>query len=60
MKPSEYRDRVVDVTEKFAKSTGVMAPVPDDIANPCSERKEKEGHLLTQAEDEKERNLEIV
>lgn len=54
MKPSSFRDRVVDVAEEFAKFTAVMVPVSDDLTNRYSERKEKlaEGKLLTQAEKE--------
>jgi arsenical resistance protein ArsH len=54
MKPSEFRDRVVDVAEEFAKFTAVMVPVADDLTNRFSERKEKEekGRLLSQAEKE--------
>lgn len=54
MKPSDFRDRVVDVAEEFAKFTAVMVPVADDLTNRYSERKEKEekGRILTQAEKE--------
>lgn len=54
MKPSGFRDRVVDVAEEFAKFTAVMVPVADDLTNRYSERKEKEkeGRLLSQAEKE--------
>ena len=59
MKPSSYRDRVVDVAEEFAKFTAVMAPVSDDLTNRYSERKEKEkeGKLLTQAEKEQKKTI---
>ena len=59
MKPSDYRDRVVDVAEEFAKFTAVMAPVSDDLTNRYSERMEKmkKGRLLTQAEKEKEKTV---
>lgn len=55
MKESEFRDRVVDCAEEFAKFTAVMAPIADDLTDRYSERKEKEekGRLLTQAEKEK-------
>jgi arsenic resistance protein ArsH len=60
MKPSDYRDRVVDVAEEFAKFSAVMAPVADDLTNRYSERMEKmkQGRLLTQAEKEKEKTVE--
>jgi arsenic resistance protein ArsH len=60
MKPSSFRDRVVDVAEEFAKFTAVMAPVSDDLTNRFSERKEKmaEGKLLTQAEKEIKNTIE--
>jgi arsenic resistance protein ArsH len=60
MKPSSFRDRVVDVAEEFAKFTAVMAPVSDDLTNRYSERKEKmkEGKLLTQAEKEMKKTIE--
>ena len=59
MKPSSYRDRVVDVAEEFAKFTAVMAPVSEDLTNRYSERKEKEkeGRLLTQAEKEQKKTV---
>lgn len=54
MKPSSFRDRVVDCAEEFAKFTAVMAPVSEELTDRYSERKEKEaeGRLLTQAEKE--------
>lgn len=54
MKPSELRDRVVDVAEEFAKFTAIMTPVSDQLTDRYSERKEKEekGRLLTQQEKE--------
>jgi arsenic resistance protein ArsH len=60
MKPSSFRDRVVDVAEEFAKFTAVLAPVSDDLTNRYSERKEKmkEGKLLTQAEKEMKKTIE--
>ena len=60
MKPSDYRDRVVDVAEEFAKFAAVMAPVSDDLTNRYSERMEKmkKGRLLTQAEKEKQKTIE--
>lgn len=59
MKPSSYRDRVVDVAEEFAKFTAVMAPVSHDLTNRYSERKEKEaeGRLLSQAEKEQKKTV---
>jgi arsenic resistance protein ArsH len=58
MKDSDFRDRVVDVAEEFAKFTAVMTPVSDDLTNRFSERKEKlkEGQLLTQAEKESKKS----
>jgi arsenic resistance protein ArsH len=58
MKDSDFRDRVVDVAEEFAKFTAVMTPVSDDLTNRYSERKEKikEGKLLTQAEKESKKS----
>ena len=52
MKPSEFRDRVVDVAEEFAKFTAVMVPVADQLTDRYSERKETniEGRILTQRE----------
>lgn len=60
MKDSDYRDRVVDVAEEFAKFTAVMAPVADDLTNRYSERKEKAkaGRLLTQAEKETQKTID--
>eukprot|EP00542_Grammatophora_oceanica_P000363 CAMPEP_0194057936 /NCGR_PEP_ID=MMETSP0009_2-20130614/64695_1 /TAXON_ID=210454 /ORGANISM="Grammatophora oceanica, Strain CCMP 410" /LENGTH=260 /DNA_ID=CAMNT_0038707873 /DNA_START=61 /DNA_END=843 /DNA_ORIENTATION=- len=58
MKPSDFRDRVVDCAEEFAKFTAVMAPLSDDFNDRYSERKEKEaeGRLLTQAEKETQKD----
>jgi arsenic resistance protein ArsH len=58
MKDSDFRDRVVDVAEEFAKFTAIMTPVSDDLTNRYSERKEniKEGKLLTQAEKESKKS----
>ena len=55
MKDSSFRDRVIDVSEEFAKFTIALTPISDDLVNRYSERKEKEaeGRLLTQAEKEK-------
>jgi arsenical resistance protein ArsH len=60
MKPSDFRDRLVDVAEEFAKFTAVMAPVSEDLTNRYSERMEKikEGKLLTQAEKESKKAAE--
>lgn len=54
MKASDFRDRIVDCAEEFAKFTAIMAPAMDDLNDRYSERKEreKEGKLLTQAEKE--------
>lgn len=54
MKESDFRDRLVDCAEEFAKFTAIMVPVADELTNRYSERKEKEkeGRLLTQAEKE--------
>jgi arsenical resistance protein ArsH len=54
MKPSDFRDRVVDVAEEFAKFTAVMVPYKDSMTDRYSERKEtlEKGRLLTQAEKE--------
>lgn len=58
MKPSDFRDRVVDVTEEFLKFTLVMREYTEDLNDRFSERSEKyeEGTLLTQAEKEKMRS----
>jgi len=55
MKPSEFRDRVVDVCEEFYKYTLILRPFADFLVDRYSERKEKaeQGRLLTQAEKEK-------
>mmetsp|Transcript_28848 Transcript_28848/g.44346 ORF Transcript_28848/g.44346 Transcript_28848/m.44346 type:complete len:390 (-) Transcript_28848:314-1483(-) len=60
MKESNYRDRVVDCAEEFAKFTALMAPVSEELTDRFSERKEKnkEGRLLTQAEKEKKKTAE--
>jgi arsenical resistance protein ArsH len=57
MKPSDMRDRVVDVAEEFAKFTAVMAPVSDELTDRYSERKEtlEKGRLLTQEEKERQK-----
>ena len=56
MKESDFRDRLVDCAEEFAKFTAVMVPVAEELTDRYSERKEKEakGRLLTQAEKESE------
>ena len=58
MKPSDFRDRVVDVTEEFHKFTLIMREYADDLNDRFSERSEKyeQGKLLTQAEKEKMRS----
>lgn len=54
MKPSDFRDRVVDVMEEFFKLTLLMREHADFLVDRYSERKEKEknGRLLSQAEKE--------
>lgn len=54
MKPSDFRDRVVDVMEEFFKFTLLMREHADFLVDRYSERKEKEknGRLLSQAEKE--------
>ena len=58
MKPSDFRDRVVDVAEEFHKFTLIMREYADDLNDRFSERSEKyeQGKLLTQAEKEKMRS----
>ena len=58
MKPSDFRDRVVDVAEEFHKFTLIMREHADDLNDRFSERSEKyeQGKLLTQAEKEKMRS----
>jgi arsenic resistance protein ArsH len=62
MKDSDFRGRVVDVAEEFAKFTAVMVPVKDDLVNRYSERMEQleKGRLLTQAEKEKSKDLNMT
>eukprot|EP01134_Creolimax_fragrantissima_P005253 CFRG5253T1 len=57
MKPSGFRERVVDVCEEFVKFTRIMREQLDLLNNRYSERKEtlEKGRLLTQAEKEKEK-----
>ncbi|CAO3639533.1 unnamed protein product [Cunninghamella echinulata] len=54
LKPSSYRDRVVDVAEELHKFTILLKPHTDYLVDCYSERKEKEasGRLLSQAEKE--------
>ena len=57
MKPSDFRDRVVDCAEEYYKFTLVMREYADDMNDRYSERYETaaKGRLLTQAEKEKEK-----
>jgi arsenical resistance protein ArsH len=59
MKASDYRDRVVDVAEEFAKVTAVMVPVSEQLTDRYSERMEKlkQGRLLSQHEKEKQNTI---
>jgi arsenical resistance protein ArsH len=59
MKPSEYRNRVVDVVEEFAKFTAVLVPVSEQLTDRYSERREvmEQGRLLTQAEKERQATI---
>ncbi|KAH8092063.1 NADPH-dependent FMN reductase [Aureococcus anophagefferens] len=54
MKPSGFRDRVVDVAEEYVKFTKIMREYADDLNDRYSERYEtaEKGRLLTQAEKE--------
>lgn len=60
MKPSEFRDRVVDVAEEFAKFTAILMPVADTLTDRYSERKEKslQGRILTQREKELRKTID--
>ena len=60
MKPSDFRHRVVDVAEEFAKFTAVMVPVADQLTDRYSERMEvlNQGRLLSQAEKEKQKTVD--
>ncbi|CAO3641314.1 unnamed protein product [Cunninghamella blakesleeana] len=57
LKPSSYRDRVVDVAEELYKFTVLLRPHTDYLVDRYSERKEKEvnGRLLSQAEKEEQK-----
>lgn len=59
MKPSGFRERVVDVVEEFYKFTLIMREHADFLVDRYSERKEvaAKGKLLTQAEKEAEKKL---
>ncbi|KAG0264455.1 hypothetical protein BG011_006814 [Mortierella polycephala] len=52
LKPSDYRQRVVDVAEELFKLTVILRPQMDFLTDRHSEREEKEknGRLLSQAE----------
>lgn len=54
MKPSNFRDRVVDVMEEFIKTARINREYAHVLTNRFSERIEKaeNGRLLTQAEKE--------
>lgn len=55
MKPSSYRDRVVDVAEELFKFTVLLRPHAEMLVDRYSEREEKKkegGKLLSQAEKE--------
>ena len=54
MKPSGFRDRVVDVAEEYVKFTKIMREYAGDLNDRYSERYEtaEKGRLLTQAEKE--------
>lgn len=56
MKPSSYRDRVVDVAEELYRFSLLLAPHSAMLVDRYSEREEKraKGRLLSQAEKEKE------
>ncbi|KAF9994074.1 hypothetical protein BGZ80_002787 [Entomortierella chlamydospora] len=57
MKPSDYRERVVDVAEELFKFTIILRPQTEFLVDRHSEREEKlaKGRLLTQAEKEAEK-----
>lgn len=56
MKPSSYRERVVDVAEELYRFSLLLAPHSAMLVDRYSEREEKraKGRLLSQAEKEKE------
>lgn len=59
MKPSSYRDRVVDVAEELYRFSLLLSPHSAMLVDRYSEREEKraKGRLLSQAEKEKELQL---
>ena len=58
MKPSSYRERVVDVMEEYFKFHLINREYAGILTDRFSERKEKreQGKLLTQAEKEAEKD----
>jgi arsenic resistance protein ArsH len=58
MKPSDYRNRVVDVMEEFYKFTLIMREHAEYLVDRFSEREEKKckGRLLSQAEKEAQKD----
>lgn len=62
MKPSSYRERVVDVMEEYFKFHLINREYAGVLTDRFSERKEKreKGKLLTQAEKEAEKDNAAV
>ncbi|KAI8144709.1 NADPH-dependent FMN reductase [Fennellomyces sp. T-0311] len=61
MKPSSFRERVVDVAEELYKFTVLLGPQKEHLVDRFSERTEKEinGRLLSQYEKEKAKEKEL-